>query len=315
MSDLARTDTAVVEADPEPTGQPESGGEQQPTSLRRDAWLDLRRNPLFVGAALIIAVLVVVAVAPGLFTSVDPRSCHLEMSKQPPSAEAWFGYDVQGCDVYSRTVYGARASMVVALLAVLTTLLIGGVLGLVAGFYRGWVDTLVSRSTEIVLGLPLLLGATVILATFTNERQGEFGSILKVVAVLGLLGWPTIARVMRSLAIQVGQFDYITAARALGASDWRVILRHLLPNALAPVLVVATIDLGGYITTEATLSFLGIGLQPPAISWGIAISDAQSYLRTAPHMVLFPGLFLSTTVLAFIMLGDAVRNALDPTGR
>jgi oligopeptide transport system permease protein len=217
--------------------------------------------------------------------------------------------------VYARTIYGARASILVGLFATLFTLVVGSLIGIVSGYRGGWLDSVISRVGEIFLGIPALLGGILFLYIFPSDLNTPFIVVVgKVAVVLGLLGWPVIARLMRSSVLQVKPNDYVQAARALGASPTRIIGSHILPNSLASVIVVSTINLGAYISVEATLSFLGIGLQPPAISWGIAISEASGIglIRAAPHMLIFPSIFLSLTVLAFIMLGDAVRDALDP---
>lgn len=285
----------------------------RPRSLWQDAWDDLRRNPLFIIGSILVLLFIVMAAFPQLFTSIDPRACNLSNSRQPPSADAWFGYDLQGCDVYARTIYGARASILVGIFTTASVMIIGGLIGVIGGYFGGWADSVVSRITDIFLALPLLLGSILILTAFPSTAETpELVVIGKVVLALALLGWTQLARIMRSSVIQVKNQDYVQAARALGASAPRIISRHLLPNSLAPVIVVAMISLGAYISVEATLSFLGIGLQPPVISWGIAINDAAIYVRTSPHMLLFPAAFLSITVFAFIMLGDAVRDALDP---
>lgn len=298
----AGTDAAAAEA---------RGGSQWAS-----AWNELKRNPLFWVAAVLIVVFVVMAVVPQLFTSTDPTSADLNRARQKPSLHGgWFGYDSQGYDVYARTIYGARASILVGVLSTLVTSVLGGAIGLVAGFRGGWVDAVLARVGEIFFALPLLLGGILFLFTFPNSLSTPLiVQVLKIVAFIALLGWPNIARLMRSSVLQVKPNDYVQAARALGASNTRIVFRHILPNALAPVIVVSTINLGAYIATEATLSFLGIGLQPPAVSWGIAISEGSAIglIRVAPHMLLFPSIFLSLTVLAFIMLGDAVRDALDP---
>lgn len=286
---------------------------EKPRSLAGDAWHDLRRNPIFIISAIIIAVLTVMAIWPSLFTSKDPTFCSLEFSRQGPSSGAIFGYDLQGCDVYARTIYGARASILVGVFTTIVVVIIGTLVGMLAGFYGGWSDSVLSRFTDIFFGIPLLLGAIVVLATFPSAvGTSQWETIGKVVLALGILGWTSVARIMRSTVIQVKHADYVQAARALGGNTRRLLSRHVLPNAMAPVTVYATIALGTFIAIEATLSFLGIGLQPPVISWGIAISEAQTYIRQSPHMLLFPSAFLSVTVLAFIMLGDAVRDALDP---
>jgi oligopeptide transport system permease protein len=204
----------------------------------------------------------------------------------------------------------------VGVLTTIVTVIIGVTMGVLAGYYGGWLDSLVSRVTDMFFAIPLLLGGILFMATFPNNPDSPYLLVVgKVVLVLATFGWTSIARLMRSSVLQVKPNDYVQAARALGATPWRIIRSHVLPNAVAPVIVVSTINLGVFISVEATLSFLGIGLTPPAVSWGVAISDALVALRTTPHILLFPSLFLSLAVLAFIMLGDAVRDAFDPKSR
>lgn len=287
-------------------------------SLWGDAWLDMRRRPMFWIAASLIVLFVVMAAFPWLFTRADPYYCELSLARQAPSGGHWFGVDTLGCDVYSRTIYGARASIMVGVLATAGTTLLGMIIGTISGYLGGWIDAVLSRFGEIFAAIPLLLGGIVMLYSFpVRPNTPLLFVVLKVVSALVLLGWPQLARLMRSSVMQVKPSEYVLAARALGASPWRVIMSHVLPNALAPLIAVATIQLGSYIAVEATLSFLGIGLQPPTISWGIAISQASGlgYVLTAPHMLLFPALFLSLTVFAFIMLGEVVRDAIDPKQR
>jgi oligopeptide transport system permease protein len=295
---------------------PEGGDSNEERSLGSDAWRTMRRNPLFWVAMCLITIFVLMAVWPSLFTSTDPTNAVLAKSRERPGADAWFGRDIQGYDIYARCVYGARASILVGVLCTLGTVLIGGVIGVMSGYQGGWVDSLMSRVGDVFFAIPLLLGAIIFLVSlpdFFNDNY--FLIVLKVVMALVILGWPSLARLTRSSVIQVKPNDYVQAARALGASPNRIVRSHVLPNSLAPVIVVATINLGAYIAAEATLSFLGIGLQPPAISWGIDISAALVGLRTTPHMLFFPSLFLSLAVLAFIMLGDVARDALDPKNR
>ena len=263
----------------------------------------------------LIVIFLLMAAVPAIFTSKNPTDCNLSAARHIPSGVHWFGTDIQGCDVYARTVYGARSSILVGVLATLGTTLLGAFIGLIAGFRGGWLDTLLSRTGDVFYAIPLLLGGIIILYTFPNEPGTPYlVMVLKVVGAIVILGWPSLARLMRSSVLQVLPHDYIQAARALGASSWRIIRQHILPNAIAPVIVVATINLGAYIAIEATLSYLGIGLQEPAISWGVSISDASGlgYVRSAPFMLLFPSLFLSLAVLAFIFLGEAAQDAFDP---
>jgi oligopeptide transport system permease protein len=283
-----------------------TGGDLAAASLWGDAWRSLRRNPLFLVSAFLLFVILLMAVFPQLFTSTDPRACALSNSLVRPSSEAWFGYDVLGCDYYARTIYGARASIAVGFTVVLVASIIAIVLGSLAGYYRGWLDSVLSRLTDIVFALPAILAGIVILSVLDNR------GIPQVAFVLSIVGWPTMLRLMRSTVMSVAESDYVQAARALGASDLRIIAKHVLPNSLTPVIVYATIYVGIIISAEATLTFLGVGLQLPAISWGLAISNAQSRLLQAPHLLFFPGLFLSITVFSFILMGDALRDALDP---
>ncbi|MBD3781429.1 MAG: ABC transporter permease [Micrococcales bacterium] len=310
MTEATITESSSV-ADPHDAGDV---GEER--SLASDAWRSMRKNPMFWISATMIAVFVLMAVWPSLFTKTDPTFAVLAESRAKPGDGTWFGRDIQGYDIYARCIYGARASILVGLFTTTGTVLLGGTIGVISGYLGGWVDALLSRIGDVFFAIPLLLGAIIFLVSLPDFFNDNYLLIvLKVVFALVILGWPSLARLMRSSVIQVKPNDYVQAARALGASPWRVIRSHILPNALAPMIVVATINLGAYIAVEATLSFLGIGLQPPAISWGIDISSAIVGLRTTPHMLFFPSLFLSLAVLAFIMLGDVVRDALDPKNR
>ncbi|UGY93457.1 ABC transporter permease [Streptomyces gobiensis] len=303
--DLATAEGETVEGG---KGSGEEPQEAPARGLWSDAWHDLRRNPIFIISALLILFLILISLWPSLLASRDPLSCQLGRSLDGPSAGHWFGFDTQGCDVYTRTVYGARASVTVSVCATLGVALLGSVFGGLAGFFGGVWDALLSRVTDIFFGIPIILGALVFLAMIPAS------GIWPVVGVITLLAWPQIARITRGAVITAKQNDYVQAARALGASNTRMLLRHILPNAVAPVIVVATIALGTYIALEATLSFLGVGLKPPTVSWGVDISNASDGMqfRNAPHILLYPAAALSITVLAFIMLGDALRDALDP---
>ncbi len=283
-------------------------------SLNADAWRELRGNWMFWLSAVLIAVLVVMAIVPQLFTSVDPRA--VGPVRETPNADAIFGRDMQGYDIYARTVYGARASIVVGLVTTILTTSIGTVVGVFAAYRGGWVDALISRITDMFFAIPLLLGGILFMSAFPSDQSSPYLVVVsKVVLVLTVLAWPSIARLMRGSVLQVLPNDYIQAARALGAGPMRIITRHVIPNAMAPALVVSAINLGVFIVAEASLSFLGIGLVPPAISWGVAISDGLVAVRTYPHILFFPAIFLSLCVLAFIMLGDAAQDAFDPKSR
>jgi oligopeptide transport system permease protein len=303
--DLAAEEAGTLEKAP---GQDRGGGEPtgKPRSLWSDAWRDLRRNPIFIISALIILFLVFISLWPGVIATQDPLQADLAKAQQGSAPGHPFGFDSQGRDVYTRVVYGARASVTVGVCATLGVVILGSALGGLAGFFGGWWDAILSRISDVFFGIPVILGGLVFLSVITNS------SVWPVVGFMVLLGWPQIARIARGSVITAKQNDYVQAARALGANNSRILLRHIAPNALAPVIVVGTIALGTYISLEATLSYLGVGLKPPTVSWGIDISDASSQIRNAPHMLLWPAGALSITVLAFIMLGDAVRDALDP---
>jgi oligopeptide transport system permease protein len=299
-------------AGPEAVGADEHAG-----GLWSDAWRRLRRRPLFWVASAIILVLLVMAVFPSLFTALDPRDAELTGSGATPGPDAVFGRDLQGRDVYARAVHGAGPTLAVGVLATLGTVLVGALAGLLGGYRGGWPDSLLSRFAEVFAGLPFVLGGIVILTTFNPPGQlvGETRLVLQVVATIVVLSWPMAMRIMRAATITARDQDYVRAARALGAGRSRVVFRHILPNTLAPVLVYATIQLGAFIGAEATLSFLGIGLKDPVVSWGVMIAESQDRVARIPHAILFPAGFLVVTVLAFVMLGDAVRDALDPRGR
>jgi oligopeptide transport system permease protein len=294
-----------------------AAGQRKPRSLWNDAWRQLRRKPTFVISAAIILLMVVIAIFPQWFSSRGPGYNDLAHQHEGPSADAWFGYDNQGQDVYARTIYGARASLLVGVFSTLLTVLFGAMVGILAGYYGRFVDSLLSRFGDIFAGLPFVLGAIVILTTFNapGTNPGAVTIIVQVVCSIAALSWPVAMRIMRSATLVAKQLDYVKAARGLGASTPRIIFRHLLPNTVAPVLVYATIALGAFIGAEATLAYLGIGVRPPVISWGVLISDSRDYFQVDPHMLLFPGAFVTITVLAFVMLGDGIRDALDPKSR
>ncbi|MEW2519426.1 ABC transporter permease [Actinacidiphila alni] len=302
--DLAAEEAGTLDKVPGQGG----GGDlsEKPRSLWSDAWRDLRRNPIFIISALIILFLIFISLWPGVLASQDPLQADLSKAQQGSGPGHPFGYDQQGRDVYTRVIYGARASVTVGVCATLGVVILGSALGGLAGYFGGWWDAILSRISDVFFGIPVILGGLVFLSVITNS------TVWPVVGFMILLGWPQIARIARGSVITAKQNDYVQAARALGAGNKRILLRHIAPNALAPVIVVGTIALGTYISLEATLSYLGVGLRPPTVSWGIDISDASSQIRNAPHMLLWPAGALSLTVLAFIMLGDAVRDALDP---
>ncbi|WP_433828408.1 ABC transporter permease [Actinoplanes sp. CA-015351] len=302
--------TAVEVPSPQPQGpRGRRGKSDKPRSLAGDAWIDLRRNKIFWVSVVLVAVILLMAAWPTLFTSADPRACTLANQHGGASGTAYFGYDFQGCDVFAKTVYGARNSIIVGILSTLLAGVIGLFFGLAAGYFGGWVDAVLSRGVDIMLGIPFLLGAIVLSNRLVTEKSD---GVLAVTLTLGLLTWTSAARVMRSAVIASKNQDYVAAGRMLGATPYRLMARHILPNSIASFIVVLTILLGTNIASEATLSFLGVGLKNDAISWGISISEASPYARVATEPLVWPSIFLAATVLAFIMLGDAIRDAFDP---
>lgn len=288
------------------TAAVEGGASVYQASLWGDAWRQLRRRPLFIIASLMLILFTVVAIAPGLFTNQDPTFQDLSKTVQGPRSGHPFGFDILGRDYFARVLYGTRVSLVIGLLVVAIDVVLAIVLGSIAGFYGKFWDALIARMADIWFALPTVLAGIVFLSV-----MGKRG-LLQVAFVLIFLGWPTLMRLMRSSVLSGKESDYVMAARALGANDWRIMRIHILPNGIAPVIVYATISVGIIISAEAALSFLGVGLELPAISWGLMISDAQNRILTSPHLLFFPGAFLSALVLCFIVLGDALRDALDP---
>jgi oligopeptide transport system permease protein len=275
----------------------------------RDTWRALIRRPQFVVSAVLIGLVVVVAVFPWLFTAADPGYADPDQSLLGPSAVHWFGTDLQGHDIYARTIYGARASITVGLGATLLVFVVGGSLGALAGFYGGWLDAIVSRVADVFFAIPLLLAAIVLMQVMHHR------TVWTVIAILALFGWPQIARITRGAVLSVRGSDYVLAAKALGLNRFGILLRHVLPNAIGPVIAVSTIALGLFIVTEATLSYLGVGLPPSVVSWGGDINVDQIRLRAGSPILFYPAGALAITVLAFMIMGDVLRDALDPSAR
>ncbi|SEF18683.1 ABC transporter permease [Jiangella alba] len=279
----------------------------------RGLWATLRTRVQFWVSVVLLALLAIVAAIPGplagIFGEGDPRACDLAESNRPPVPGHLFGTDVQGCDVLANVLSGTRTSLFIGLATTAICLVVAVALGTLAGYAGGWVDALIARTADVVLGFPFLLGAIIVLNTAPNR------SPLLLAAVLAFFSWPTFARLIRSSVKEVREREFVQAAHVLGLSRARVVLTHVLPNSLAPTLAIAATMVGGVIGAEATLTFLGVGLVPPSISWGVQLSTAQSYFQSAPHTVVFPSIFLTVTVISLIMLGDALRDALDPRGR
>jgi ABC-type dipeptide/oligopeptide/nickel transport system permease subunit len=281
-----------------------------------EAWRRLRRNPVAVACSLYMLGLLLVALfahflAPYAYDAMDTKYASLPA---PPDARHWLGTDNLGQDVLSRLLYGAQVSLTVAIVVILLEGLIGVTLGLVAGYYGGWIDLLLMRLTDVMFAFPDILLAILLRAVIMSSARAVSLSINlgTLIVALGVVGWPGIARLVRGQALALRSKEFIEAARANGVRDRHILLRRLLPNLLGPIIVQATQDVAGVILAEATLSFLGIGVPPPFPSWGRMINDALPAMRVHPLLLLAPSLVLALTVMAFNFFGDALRDALDP---
>lgn len=284
--------------------------EGKPSNLWIDAWHDVRRRPMFWISSALILLIVFVALFPGLFTGEPPSSnCQLANSNGAPAPGHPLGFTRQGCDVFSRIVYGASTSLAVGIIVTILVFTLGIVFGAFAGFYGGAVDGVLSRVGDIFFSIPYILAAIVIMSVFADYR-----SVWVISLAIGIFAWPATARVLRSEILRVKNSDFVTAATAIGVSRFRILWGHVVPNSIAPVIVITTISLAAAIVAEATLSFLGVGI-PNVVSWGNDIAQAQTTLRTAPQVLIYPSIALSLTVFSFIMLGEVIRDALDPKAR
>jgi peptide/nickel transport system permease protein len=262
----------------------------------------------YIGIA-IAAVVIILAIFAPLIATHNPTVQDLGLRFLSPSAEHWFGTDGLGRDVFSRVVYGSRISLQVGITVVLVSGVIGIIIGAVAGFYGGWVDKLLSGYLfNVFLAFPGLLLAIALVA-FLGAGLG------KLMLALCIIGWVGYARVMRGQVLKVREYDFVMAARALGAGNMRILFTHILPNAIQPLIVQASLGMAGAVLSEASLSFLGLGIPPPAPSWGTMIEEARNYFSSYPHTLFFPGAAIALTVLAFNFIGDGLREYLDPKQR
>jgi peptide/nickel transport system permease protein len=291
--------------------------ESAPT--RNTVWRRFRRHKIALIGGVIIIVMGCIAILANVIAPTDPNLIDNVHWQGYPLAPGAFGHalgtDENGRDLLSRLIFGARISLTVALFAVIMEISIGTVLGAISGYYGGWVDFIIMRATDVVLSiplLPLLLVITAIVAGTSNKAALNFGVI---VLIIGGLSWPSVARLVRASFLSLREREFAEAARALGNRDGRIIFRHLLPNAVAPIIVQATLEVANVIILESTLSFLGFGIQPPTASWGNMLANAQSNITIAPWAAIFPGLCILITVLAINYLGDGLRDALDPNMR
>ena len=268
-------------------------------------WQNLKRNRLALAGGCVVGLLFVVSLLAPLLVPFDPNGINAWQVLSPPSWHHWFGTDELGRDVLSRVIYGARISLKVGFVAIGIAVAIGTLVGLVSGYYSGIVDIALMRFVDIMLCFPAFF---LILAVIAIREP----SIWNIMIVIGLTGWMGVARLVRAETLSIREMDYIMAARCIGCSNFRIIFRHILPNAISPVLVAATLGVAGAILTESALSFLGIGVLPPTPSWGNILTSGKDYIEFAWWLSLFPGLAILVTVLAYNLLGEGIRDALDP---
>ncbi|EJL47167.1 diguanylate cyclase [Brevibacillus agri] len=279
--------------------------EEEVVSPWREAWRALRKNKLAMVGLAIILFFVAVAVFAPVIAPYPYDEGELVMKNKPPSEEHWFGTDYNGRDVFSRVVYGARISLWVGTFSVIGSVVAGTILGLLAGFYGRWIDTVISRVFDIMLAFPSILLAIAIVAILGPSLQNA----LLAIAIINI---PTFGRLVRSRVLSLKEEEFVMAARAIGMKDSRILMQHILPNSLAPIIVTGTMGIATAIIEAAALGFLGLGAQPPEPEWGKMLSDSRQYIQKAPWTVIFPGLSIMLTVLGFNLIGDGLRDALDP---
>jgi peptide/nickel transport system permease protein len=270
-----------------------------------DVWQRLKYNRLAMLGAAVVAVLIIIALAAPLIMPYDPNQINVNAILTPPSWDHPFGTDRLGRDVLSRMIIGSQVSLQVGIVAAGIATLIGVVLGALAGYYGGWVESAVMRFVDMMLCFPTFFLILAVIALLEP-------SIINIMAVIGLTSWMGVARLVRAEFLTLKERDFVAAARSLGARDARIIFRHILPNAMAPVLVAATLGVAGAILTESGLSFLGLGVQPPDASWGNILNDGKAHIEIAWWLSVFPGLAILVTVLGYNLLGEGIRDALDP---
>jgi ABC-type dipeptide/oligopeptide/nickel transport system permease subunit len=301
-------------------------------SLGRIAWTRLKRDRVAMGGAGVVIFLIAVALFAPLVVKLfghPPNEFHQELidaSLQTPkgkyggiSADFPFGLEpVNGRDIFSRIVYGSRISLLIAFLATALSVVIGTVMGVVAGYFGGWVDTLIARAMDVFLAFPLLLFAIALAGVVPDKAFGLRGDALRIallVFIIGFFNWPYIGRIIRGQTLSLREREFVEASRSLGARSLYIVFREVLPNLVAPILVYSTLLIPTNILFEAALSFLGVGVRPPTPTWGGMLSDAVHLYQIAPHFMIFPGLAIFVTVLAFNLFGDGLRDALDPRAR
>jgi ABC-type dipeptide/oligopeptide/nickel transport system permease subunit len=274
-------------------------------SERSRAWRRFKANRMAVIAGAFIILLCLMAIFADTIVPHDPLEIYSGKRGVGPSSEHLMGFDHVGRDLFSRVIYGSRVALIVGLGVSSIAVIIGVMVGVTAGYFSGWPDSLLSRLTDTLMAFPII-ALLILLASIVGP------SLVTTVVVIGVTGWAIYARVVRAQVLSLKKQEFVVAAQAIGASDWRIIFRHILPNVLAPVIVLVTLGVGTIIILEAALSFLGLGIQPPTPSWGGTLSHGRAFILLFPHIAMAPGIMIVLTVLAFNLLGDGLRDALDP---
>lgn len=295
------------------SGIPELQGSLQQASMGRLVWRRFRRHPGALVGAVVLTIIIISCALAGL-SPYDPLKSDITNRLQPPSLEHPFGTDALGRDLLTRVLYGGRISLLVGFMVVAITLLIGVPLGAIAGYYGGWVDDMLMRLIDAALALPSLM-ILILLSAILREIDAPIlqrNNVFTIAFVIGILSWMTIARLVRAIFLTLREMEYATAARALGASNYRIITSEILPNGFGPIIVESTLEIGWAIMEESGLSFLGFGIQPPTPSWGNLLNDAVEHLVKHPWLAIFPGIFIFLTIISVNYIGDGLRDALDP---
>ncbi len=297
--------------------------ETPPLTLSQLAWRRFRRHKMAVVGAIVLVLLIAYSFGGALFVSENYANyTDTSVRLMAPSADHIFGTDTIGRDVFARTIYGGQISLLIGLTAVVVEVFFGILIGALAGYYGGILDSVLMRFTEATLNIPEIF-LLIVMAKFFGGKIPDYtlfgrtfsGSVILIVLIIGGTSWMYLARIVRAQFLSVKENEFILAARATGASSWRIIFSHILPNSIAPIVVSATLGVANAILSEAYISFLGLGVQPPTATWGNMLDSANNYLETAPWMWFFPGLLILLTVLSINFMGDGLRDALDPRSR
>jgi peptide/nickel transport system permease protein len=302
--------------------QAKKSGEKEADSLWRMSLRRFRHHRMaMVGLVMLIAVILYIVVGSFIYTENAANYNDTSQRLQPPSSAHLFGTDTIGRDILARTIYGGQISLIIGISAMLFEVILGTLIGAIAGYYGGWVDALLMRLTEAIVSIPLIL-ILLLMSKMLGGRIPDIhilgrdfsGSVVVIVILIGTTSWTTLARIMRASFLSLKEMEFITAARAIGVPNWRIIARHILPNTIAPIMVSATLGVANAILLEAYISFFGLGVQAPTASWGNMLNGANQYLQTAQWLWFYPGLLLVFTVMSINFVGDGLRDALDPRG-